>query len=284
MTTQPNKRLIGIFIVLAFVLLTGTFVLIKRDVWSTRTTKYVMYFEGSVKGLSVGAPVVFNGVPVGRVTSVTLAANLQDMTFQIPVTVEINSENFVEQKKQKKLWKLRFSHRRSQQEIFQSMIEKGLRARLIMQSLLTSQMMIELSFFPGTPVVLQGSGNLPEIPTIPSSLTELSRTLQNLPIHQIATNLNKVLEQTNVFLTTLNGKTPVLMDDVRATLADLRGTLGDISQTGKNVDMLISPDSQTVLDLNRLLRDAAYAAQSLRNWADYLERHPEALIKGKGGR
>lgn len=284
MTTQPNKRLIGIFIVLAFVLLTGTFVLIKRDVWSTRTTKYVMYFEGSVKGLSVGAPVVFNGVPVGRVTSVTLAANLQDMTFQIPVTVEINSENFVEQKKQKKLWKLRFSHRRSQQEIFQSMIEKGLRARLIMQSLLTSQMMIELSFFPGTPVVLQGAGNLPEIPTIPSSLTELSRTLQNLPILQIAMNLNKVLEQTDAFLATLNRGAPDLMNDTRLTLGDLRATLNSVSQTGKNVNMLISPDSQTVLDLNRLLRDSAYAAQSLRNWADYLERHPEALIKGKGGR
>lgn len=270
MNNTPNKRLIGAFVTIAFILLFGTFLLIKRDVLSTRTTSFVMFFEGSVKGLSVGAPVVFNGVPIGRVSNIALTANIQDLSFQIPVTVEIYSDNFSEKRKHKSFWDMDFYQKNDQKVIFHQLIQKGLRARLIMQSILTGQMMIELSFYPDTKIILRGSGRIPEIPTLPSSFVEMSRIFQNLPIHQIATNLNTFLQQLNTLLLSVNNETPTLF--------------ANINSISKNVNMLISPDSQTVLDLNRLLKDSAFAAQSLRNWADYLERHPEALLKGKGGR
>ena len=272
MTDKPNTKLTGMFVLTALFVLVGTFLMINKDNLVSHTLKYVMYFDGSVKGLSVGAPVVLNGVPVGRVSNISLLTDVKNLSFKIPVTIEINANSF--QDKQMNAgdspWRIEYYTRKSQIELFHELIQKGLRGRLITQSILTGQMMIELSFYPDTPIILRGGkdGEM-EIPTLPSSLMEFSKTLQNLPIHKIAVNFLDVLEELRSLLKTFNETLPV--------------TAKNVSDITQNVNSLTSPDSQTVSDLNRLLNESAAAARALHDWADYLERHPEALLKGKGG-
>ena len=272
MTDKPNTKLTGMFVLTALFVLIGTFLMINKDNLASHTLKYVMYFDGSVKGLSVGAPVVLNGVPVGRVSNISLLTDIKNLTFKIPVTIEINSRSFQDKQMYagNSPWRIEYYTRKSQIELFHELIQKGLRGRLITQSILTGQMMIELSFYPDTPIILRGGkdGEM-EIPTLPSSLMEFSKTLQNLPIHKIAVNFLDVLEELRSLLKTFNETLPV--------------TAKNVSDITQNVNSLTSPDSQTVSDLNRLLNESAAAARSLHDWADYLERHPEALLKGKGG-
>lgn len=272
MDQKNNIKLTGMFVLTAIFILVGTFLLMNRDNLSSHSLKYVLYFEDSVKGLSVGAPVVLNGVPVGRVSNISLITDVKDLSFKIPVTIEINTHSFQERQSKgvDSLWKIEYFSRKSQIQMMQKLIEKGLRARLITQSILTGQMMVELSFYPDTkPVFRGGKENIPEIPTLPSSIAEITKTFQNLPIHKMAVNLNDTLIELRTLLRTINENAPQ--------------TTANVTSISKNVNAILSPNSPTVTDLNRFLKEAASAAQSLHNWADYLERHPEAILKGKGG-
>ncbi len=273
MVQKANPKLIGIFILAAFFVFIATFLLINQDRFFSRSIKYVMYFQGSIKGLNVGSPVVFNGVPIGRVIGISLVTDVQTMEVQIPVYIETNKSSFI-------VLNSGNHSKEDIQEITDKMIEKGLRAKLETQSLLTGQMMISLSYDPGTPIVLQNHNpKIIEIPTVPSASAELLQTLQKLPIKQTVTNLNNLLVETNKLITLVNKDSPNVMKDVSVLTHSLSEVARKIEKTLNSFD----EDSRTMLDLNKMLRDFSAAAQSLRNWADYLERHPEALLRGKGG-
>ena len=278
MSQKANPRLIGSFILIALFVSIGTFFLMNRDRFFSYTIKYVLYFQGSVKGLNVGSPVVFNGVPIGRVINISLVTDMQTLEIKIPVTIETNANSSIILRKKK-----RIAPRAGNEEIRRftdEMIAKGLRARLIPQSLLTGQMMLDLSYLPGTPVVLTPTTlKMIQIPTLPSIADELTKTLQKMPLDETFTRLNKLLEETSVFVATLNGDAPEIVKEIRKITALVESMS---LKADKALDSF-NEDSRTMLDLNKMLRDFSAAAESLRNWADYLERHPEALLKGKGG-
>lgn len=272
MSPKPNPRLVGIFVVAALAIFIGTFLLINRDKFFSESSKSVLYFEGSVKGLNVGSPVVFNGVPIGRVVGISLVTDIQNLSICIPVYIEADEGSFIVLNKD--------GHRsKDRDELMERLLQKGLRAKLITQSVLTGQMMIELGFYPNSPMILHGNTRFPEIPTLPSTIEELSKTFQDMPIHQTVTRINSLLEQMDRFMTLLNKDGPKIVADAGETVAVL-------SKTTKKADKVMdsfSENSRTMIDLNKMIKDFGYAAQSIRSWADYLERHPEALIRGKGG-
>lgn len=272
MSPKPNPRLVGIFVVAALAIFIGTFLLINRDKFFSESSKSVLYFEGSVKGLNVGSPVVFNGVPIGRVVGISLVTDIQNLSIRIPVYIEADEGSFIVLNKD--------GHRsKDRDELMERLFQKGLRAKLITQSVLTGQMMIELGFYPNSPMILHGNTRFPEIPTLPSTIEELSKTFQDMPIHQTVTRINSLLEQMDRFMTLLNKDGPKIVADAGETVAVL-------SKTTKKADKVMdsfSENSRTMIDLNKMIKDFGYAAQSIRSWADYLERHPEALIRGKGG-
>lgn len=273
MVQKANPKLIGIFILAAFFIFIATFLLVNQDRFFSRSIKYVLYFQGSIKGLNVGSPVVFNGVPIGRVIGISLVTDVQTMEVQIPVYIETNENNFV-------VLNSRGRSKEDIQEFTDKMIEKGLRAKLENQSLLTGQMMIGLSYYPGTPVVLQKHNpKIIEIPTLPSTGEELLQTLQKLPLHQTMMNLNTLLVEANDLIRLINSDSPAVMKDI----STLTRSLSQVAQKMENALNSFDEDSRTMLDLNKMLRNFSAAAQSLRNWSDYLERHPEALLRGKGG-
>ena len=298
---KANPKLIGVFILAAFFIFIATFLLINRDRFFSRSIKYVLYFQGSIKGLNVGSPVVFNGVPIGRVIRISLVTDVQTLQIRIPVYIETNKNSFIV---------LNAGSRSSEKDIrifTEKMIAKGLRAKLENQSLLTGQMMIGLSYYPDTPVILQGNNpKIIEIPTLPSTSEELLQTLQKLPLQKTLTNLNVLLSEADGLLKMINNDSPdvikdvsLMMDALRDVAQKTRKALGSFDNVAHEVENTLEvfnnsmksfdnsvksfhEDSPTMLDLNKMLRDFSTAARSLQNLTDYLERHPESLLRGKG--
>ena len=253
MRKEPDKKLVGAFMVvglLIFLAIIGYFV--EEKIYARSRNLVVMFFDESVNGLNVGSPVVFKGVEVGTVAKIALLANTNKLEFSIPVYVRMEKQGI------KALGKYD-----SKQALLDALIEKGLRARLATQSYVTGQLMIELEMLPGTPVVLHPNmAKYVEIPTALSPMGELSRGLQTLPIRQS-------VEKFNAFLDGLNAEMP-----------KVRGVI-------QKTDRLVSRDLQSVGDvlnnLNNAMIGITDAARSFRNLTDYLERHPESLLRGKGG-
>jgi paraquat-inducible protein B len=177
MAKQANRMMIGGFVVIAVIILAASLVVFGSGKFFKKTNEYVLYFDGSVKGLSVGAPVLFQGVQVGAVTSISIQADMDTSKVDIPVIVEIEPERFVTESGQ---------HAESDEELREQitrLIEAGMRAVLEMQSFITGQLMIEVDFHPDTPVNLRNiDKDHLEIPTIPSTTQRLAQTLQRLDL------------------------------------------------------------------------------------------------------
>ncbi len=262
---QPNKSMIGFFILTGLAALIGmTLYLSGGRLFNSDKEQFVMYFNESVKGLNVGSPLVFEGVKVGEVSKIIIVAN-SNQTFSIPVFVRMDSQ-------QKSLFGGGtgiFSYRR---EVMDSLIEKGLRARLSMQSFLTGQLMIELTMLPDTPINMQHTDNpeesyddkVIEIPTVMSAAGALNKSLRDYPI-------GKTLESFNSILYNLNRQLPTFF-----TNAD-----NLIKTVDKNVKSRSTDASIFMENTNKAAIEITGAARSMRDLVDYLERHPEALLMGK---
>lgn len=253
MPKEPNKKAVGVFMLLGLAILTfiiGYF--LQSKFLGKNKNLVVMYFEESINGLNVGSPVVFKGVEVGKVARIDLLTNMENLDFSIPVYVRMENQGI------KALGKYD-----TKQELLDALIAKGLRARLTTQSFVTGQLMIELEVLPDTKVVLHPHHNkYVEIPTVLSPIGELSQGLQDLPIKESVEKFNK-------FFDGLNNELP------------------KISKIVKNVDGLVSRNSglgrDVLQNFDKAMINISEAAKSLRNLTDYLERHPESLLRGKGG-
>ncbi|MEG2005275.1 MAG: MlaD family protein, partial [Bilophila sp.] len=182
MSKSANKTLIGAFVVGALSLLVVALAVFGSGMMFKTTTRYVLFFDSSINGLTLGSPVMFRGVPVGRVVEIRLTGDLGRMAFQTPVYVELdnNSEDSFEQK----------DTDISAREYLDKLVAHGLRASLATQSLLTGQLMIEMTFYPPTELrqqltKVQDYHGIPEIPTIPSKLDNIWQKVTTLPIERI---------------------------------------------------------------------------------------------------
>ena len=322
---MPYKSLqlkVGIFSLLAVVLLVTGVGLLASGVFFGAEEDYMLYFEGSVAGLNVGAPVVFRGVPLGKVTSISLVANSANNTIIIPVGIDIFEEN---------IRQIAGGHGRVTDavrgEMMRRMVERGMRARVATVSFLTGQARIELDFLPETPARYHSADPATEIPTLSSPLEEFSRALSRINIDRIGHNLLEALENFNKFITseelkgTLTGikritdeasamtlELPALMASARTTLQrietaadrtarevprlshDISLVLDSVGKAVERADKLfldanrlMSPGSATVRDFQNAVKELAEAARAIRSLAKTLERSPESLLRGKGG-
>src|SRR5262245_18616868 len=166
MSRQASPTTIGVFVLGAFLLLLAGIVVFGSGKFFADSIKVVMYFEGDLSGLDTGASVAFEGVPIGTVTDLGVVLNPQDLSARAPVVVEIRRDH------------LRIiggdSALPSHGQALKPMVEeKGLRAQLQSESLVTGQKFIQLAYYPeSTPrqFVTDPLTNLPEIPTIPTPL------------------------------------------------------------------------------------------------------------------
>jgi paraquat-inducible protein B len=354
MNKKANTTVIGAFVVGAIVLAITGIVVFGGGKFFKETTKFVLFFEGSVQGLNKGAPVAFKGVRIGSVTDVKIIFDSRYLALHIPVFVEIEPDRLTQA--QSVLELSRVIEETKDKSILAYLVEKGLRAQLDMQSLVTGQLFVNLDFFPEKPArYVSNETGYPEIPTVPSSLENLSRTVEKLPISELASKANRVLraierwlnsqelqeimdsanqtmkhfasisekvdDQTKPLLSGIDktvSETQGLVHDIRVhvhpVVADVReltgeakklvgginSRLGEITSglektlkaaeialkkaetTLGGIEGTISDDSPLRLELLNTLKELSTAARSLRVFADYLERHPEALLRGKG--
>ncbi len=255
---QPNKRAIGAFLILGFLLFVGALLFFFGGRLERNYVTPVLFFEGSVKGLTVGSNVYFRGVPVGHVDKIQMMPNNEDKIV-IPVYVRIDprmTANGKMSKSQMEKW-------------IEGLVAHGLKGKLQTQSVLTGQMTIELDFYPNYPhrhLAEKYNINDIEIPTVPSMLDEISHNLEKIPLSDISANMNGLLQN-------LNTDIPEL----------LRQSTAAVTSINRLANSLAGPGTNTVSDLNKMIQDVSDAARSVSRLSDYLERHPEALLKGKGG-
>jgi paraquat-inducible protein B len=257
--------------------------------------RYLLYFDGSVRGLSVGAPVELRGIRIGRVLDVQLQIDVAKTQFQIPVLVEMEPE---------RIGVVGDATDLDPDHALDRLVERGRRAQLASGSLLTGQLYVNLDLYPDAlPQTVGRGGEYEILPTIPATLAGLTAKvnaildkLERLPLDRVGEDLEATVAGVRALV-----EGPELIGSLRAleeTLKTIGGTVSGIDRdlvprlaatleqadsTLKAAQGLVAPNSPTAVELRGLLQEMSTAARSVRGLTDYLERHPEALLKGKGG-
>ncbi|WP_161316469.1 intermembrane transport protein PqiB [Sneathiella litorea] len=287
----------------------------KNDARFTEKVVYVLYFDGSVSGLAVGASVEFKGIKVGNVREISLEIDEAKQKYYIPVLIEIEPQRIKLTDDGKKILSA-LERRELRQKIIKDLIARGLKAKLKNANFLTGQLIVDLDLVPDREAVYVASNRrYPEIPTVPadldeitSSVTQLMSKLGKLPIERLGNSLTNTVEgldklvnsgelqQTieeyrklavsvrvvaeNIDTKTLPniGKT---IDGVREAITKIDATLASAETMFTSVNDLIADGSPFKYDLMNMLQELAAASRAVRSLADFLERNPSSLISGK---
>lgn len=251
MSKSANKPLIGAFVVGAVTLLLIAIAVFGSGKLFQTTSRYVLFFDGSINGLSVGSPVMFRGVPVGRVTEIQLTGDLDNLVFQTPVFIELD-------KKKSEESFIGVDDDSSALDYLNKLVAHGLRATLATQSLLTGQLMIEMDFYPKSqlPYIIEQVkeyDGLPEIPTIPSKLENIWQKITSLPVERISGNILEITENISKFLNTADADQ--LIDHVNKLVVQLQQVGESIDKTLASVRNLSEPYAKLAKNADRQLRD-----------------------------
>jgi len=233
--------MIGGFVVLAVIIMAASLVVFGSGKFFQKTVKCVMYFDESVKGLSVGAPVLFQGVQIGSVVSMVLQVDPINMKTQIPVIIEYEPEKFQLGEEGQKT-------PRDPRKSIPRLIEKGLRAQLGMQSYITGQLIIELDFYPDKPATLKSIEKIYiEIPTIPSTSAKLAEALEKLDLEALGKHLELTLAGVDQFI-----NNPDLAVSIRALKDTLQDARKLVTRVDRQVDPLANDVKKTVKEVGKL--------------------------------
>ena len=261
MSKPANKKVIGLFVLGAIALLVLALVVFGSGKLFKKTYPIVFYFEGSVKGLNVGSSVVFRGVKVGSVTDVELLFDLKDSSTKIRVVADYDPGSVVRVGVRELV---REYSPRERVEGFRILIDRGLRAQLQMQSVLTGQLMINLDFMPGTPARLVGTNpDVVEIPTVPTTAEELAQKLAKLPIEETLEKLSKAIQGVEEMINS---------PEVQGGMKSLSRSAAELEKLVKSIHAEIKPLSDGI---HGTLKDA----RALINQADRVMNDGQKLIQ-----
>jgi paraquat-inducible protein B len=352
MAKEVSKTAIGGFVISAIALLVAAVIVFGSGQLFEEKVEYVMFFDESVKGLSVGSSVVCRGVKIGSITNIVLAIDSGSLDVDVPVYAVIYPK------------RLRVSGERplDRNTTVDRLIERGMRAQLALDSIVTGQMMVEIVFLPDTPAHLTGlEPDYHEIPTVGSALDQFAQKLEELPLLKISETLLSVLQdiekvldapqlmeilgnletaskdinelighadrEIGSLLSGLSSSVETVSAGIHEILDDtqtlVRNATGEVNAVGggarkllENFDSQIQPvgsearkaltSAQRAMDearvtlksidgfmgdksdvrrkLGRTMDEISAAARSLRALTDYLERHPDSLLRGKRSR
>jgi paraquat-inducible protein B len=267
MAKKKTYKTVGLFVLLGFICLGAIiFHYTTQKFFEDDADVAVMYFEESINGLSVGSSVVFKGVEVGKVSKINLVFNMDDGTFKTPVFARFQ-EN--------KAFKVVGYDYKNPEEQYKKLIEKGLRAKLVSASLLTGQLMIELEMNPDSPAEFEGDGKYAEIPTEMSSIGVISKDLQEIPLKETMLRLSDIVNKVDQGM-------PEIMDTLSNKLPRILTNMEQITKKMNSaIDQKSHETSKAMSNFNATMEDMGKASVSIKNLVDYLERHPESLIRGK---
>lgn len=253
-----------------------------REILSAR-----LRFNETVRGLVVGAPVDFRGITVGEVKNIGAEFDTKQKQVHMTVDVDLYPDRFRRMRtgKEQKDYGTR--------EGLDLLVAGGLRAQLRTASFLSGQLYVAVDFFRDTPTArIKWDETPPLIPTMPGSFAELEgavadilRKLQRVPLDDISAEMRSTMKSLNVTLTDAAKAIRRVDNEVvpaaNAAFADLRKALVSADGAIAQAERVMADDSALQQDAREALREVARAAASLRALLDYLERRPEALIRGK---
>jgi phospholipid/cholesterol/gamma-HCH transport system substrate-binding protein len=317
MAKRVNSTMIGMFVVGSLALAIAALIVLGSGHLFRRPHRFVCFFGGSLNGLKVGAPVKFRGVQIGTVEQIMLRLPLSYGTVkpqprpELPVIVDIDES-------QLKRWGGTGEALKPRE--LDLLIKRGMRAQLNMESLLTGVLFIELDFHPGTPVhmVLEPGAQIREIPTVPTdlaqvqekltkalsyleqvdfvavakSITDAANAMKDLAgspelkatltaFRQDAITLNATLVSIRRLSENFNAKTGPLLVSLQKTSKQAQAAMEQMSSTMTVLKTTVAPDSPLAYRLNTALENLSSASNSIRQLADYLQRNPSALVRGK---
>jgi paraquat-inducible protein B len=246
---------------------------------------YRLLFASSVRGLAVGAPVEYRGLPIGEVTRIAvdgsggesnpepkIAVDVRVFPRRLPTINKSGHEDMTQDDQRKRI---------------DPMVRRGFRAQLKSGSLLTGQLYVSLDFVKDAPAAhIDWATKPPTMPTAAGDLDSLQDTLSSIakkldaiPYDQLASDLHKDLTDLDTSLKHVDDLVQHLdtgvVPEAKATLADARKAVDDLRKTLGTVDQTVGPQATSALN------EVSKAAASLNGLADYLKRHPESLLKGK---
>jgi paraquat-inducible protein B len=232
MAKQANKTLIGAFVVGAVALAVIAVFVLGGGRLFERKDKFVSYFEGSVKGLDVGAPVQLKGVSIGQVTEISLLFDPDDMSFLNRVVFE-SSPGQAPTIGDLKAGQAHKGQKKTLEDTEQGMAElinRGLRIKLEMQSIVTGKLLLAMDFYPESSVTLYGlEADLIEVPTVPTDLEKLTKTLEKLPMEDLFYDIKDTVSSIKQLV-----GSPALAEAIgslNAALGDLQDVMADVKAT-----------------------------------------------------
>ena len=259
----------------------------------------VMFFNSSVQGLQVGAPVKLKGVIIGEISDISI--DFPNDSSQ-GVTAAVHADLLLK--------RINIKGIQVGEEFFSHAIDNGLRAQLNYLSLLTGLLYVELDFFPNTSPVFHGEKDqLLELPTIATDFESLSKDLQSLNLKSLVNNVDnfdnavkavnntainldntqaalgknglEVLLKLDNLLVQLNNDEPKLVESLNHSLTELRSTLLSINQLANQAGNTLDQNSPLLIELTNTLEEIRRTARSLRSLSETLDEQPEAIIRGK---
>jgi paraquat-inducible protein B len=262
------------------------------------THRYVLHFNESVRGLAVGAPVTFLGLPAGEVIGIGLAFDEAQANVRPAVTIAFFPERLVSyatSRDRADIGPLLKDDEKRRRAFLQRLVdERGLRAQLRSGSLLTGQLYVAFDYFPkAAKARINWNRAIPTLPAVSSSLVELEAKVTNildkidkLPIEAVGGAVKKDLEDLDVVLVSANklirNADTELVPTLKTDLEALQHALASVERTLQNADAtLLGPNAPAQQELRDALTEFTRAARSVRVLVDYLERHPESPIRGK---
>ncbi len=316
MSKKANPTLVGGFVVGAIVLsIIGIMLFGGGTFWEERFD-CIVYFDESISGLDVGAPVDFQGVRIGTVTDVWLEFDMErGGVFYRPVRIQLEERRVT--------YAGRFDTAAQMHETLDALVEQGLRARLGYQSLLTGKLKVDLGFFPGTPIRrLNRDPHLWEMPSISSPFRRVVDEATHLPLSDIVQEahraishvadildpevmgearddarrvmqrLDSVLAKVEEHFDPMTSQTLAVLQSAQTSLNDLHEAIRNIdnrlepflesmTETSDHIGAMLNPQAPTRGELSLLIHDLRETSRSLRRLTDHLEQHPESILRGK---
>ena len=255
----------------------------------TEIRTFVMYFKGSLRGLSAGAPVELHGIGVGEVKSVDVEYDRDAASLRFPVIVDLYPRRIRGSKARgTRLSAAQEGSETVSRTLIDSLVAHGLRAELKSGNLLTGQKYVDLDVHADAPAEKIWWKEQPAVfPTVSNGLDEIqdsvagiARKLNKVPFDRISvrllstmTSLEQTLKSTDQLMRHVDGS---LAPQIEATLAEAQAAM-------KNAKDLLAQDAPLQSDLGAMLLQLSRAARSVSALVDYLERHPESLLRGKRG-
>jgi paraquat-inducible protein B len=312
MKERASATVVGAFVIGATALAIVTAMVLWGEKLFTRSHAYVLYFSGDVNGLQRGAPVKFKGVDVGYVERIMLslsnADNQQAPSLRIPVIVQLNDKTAVHESAG--------NLDLDDPAVVRDLVAHGLRGQIASQSIVTGILYVSLDLHPDTPArfVAPPDSAYPEIPTLPTAFEQAQGLAMEALTRLGKIDFDKLIKQLNETVASMSElvRSPQLkaaLDALPGAVNHLGAAAASIQQfaenasrttmvmrqaatsataaldqtqaTLKGVRETVGPGSPISYQLGQTLSDVSQAARATRELADYLNRNPSAIVRGR---